>query len=159
MTVAGWSSIFAEARMGAWFSAGGGFRTQLHGAAKNTRNAMFWAPDAPQGFRQIYRSDVPLDTEHWHMNADREVVLERPAKAVFVRYVGDPAVNTVRIDAHCVDDRPRGANPVRITHEWTEAGERKTHEVVRRAPGAYEVVAGGDQVNVSIEMAIPSVRR
>ncbi|MBN1417885.1 MAG: hypothetical protein JXP34_03865 [Planctomycetes bacterium] len=142
----------------AWFSAGGSFRTYLYEAAKGTRNRIEYAVDAPRDFREIYLSRVPLDTEHWHMNADREVVLASPAKTVYIRYTGDPAANAIRLDAHILDEMARPASPVRITHAWSEGGERKTRSVTLAGPGAYEIAAGADPKDEMIEMSVASGR-
>jgi hypothetical protein len=140
----------------AWFSAGCSFRTHLHAGARKTRNTMAYAVNEAAGFKEIYRAEVPDDTEHWHYNADREVVLERPARTVFVRYVGDPAVNNIRLYAHCVDDSPRPASPVVITHAWLERGVRRHKRVALERPGEYDVVVEGDPVDESIEIRVPS---
>jgi hypothetical protein len=118
-------------------------------------NTIAYAAGEPKDFREVYRAEVPADQGHWHYNVDREVRLEKPAKVVYLRYVGDPGVNNLRIYVHCVDDRPRTGGVV-ITHRWSEKGERKTRTVRLKGPGAYEVVAGAEPVNESVELAVPS---
>ncbi|MEK7678416.1 MAG: right-handed parallel beta-helix repeat-containing protein [Verrucomicrobiota bacterium] len=140
----------------AWFSAGGSFTANV-GAARNTRNAIAYAVSEPSVFREIYRADVPSDQSHWHYNVDREVKLDEPVRSVFVRYTGEPAVNNLRIFAHCVEDRPRTTAPVVLTHEWSKNGARKTRQVKLDGPGEYEIEANADLADESIEMAIPSV--
>lgn len=139
-----------------WFTAGANFRTHLHGAARKTRNAIAYAQDKLEEFRDVFRAEVPTDTEHWHSNADREVKLERPARTVYVRYHGEPALNNFRLYAHCVDDVPRTGSPVTITHVWKERGERRARTVEMKRPGSYEIVAESDPVDESIEMSVPS---
>src|SRR5262249_42574886 len=90
----------------AWLSAGGNFMTHQHEGAKKTSNTIAVALDEPKDFRTVYRADVPADQDHWHYNVDREVKLDRPARVVYLRYVGDPGVNNLRIYAHCIEDRP-----------------------------------------------------
>ncbi|MCL4205024.1 MAG: hypothetical protein KJ000_21290 [Pirellulaceae bacterium] len=140
----------------AWFAAGASFRTHLHQAARNNKNSIAYglAPDGD--FFEIYRADVPTDTEHWHYNACREVRLEDPANAVYVRYVGDPALNNVQIHAHCLDDYRRSDSPVVITHAWTEGDASRTATVRLQEPGEYEVMAGAEPRNDWIEIAVPS---
>jgi hypothetical protein len=140
----------------AWFSAEGSFRTHLHEAAAGDRNAIAYAVDRPEGFREIYRAAVPTDTEHWHYNARREVRLDEPARLVYVRYTGDPALNNFHIYAHCVDDGRRSAQPVVVTHAWRDRGGRKTKSVTLAAPGPYEIVTQGEPADESIEIAVPS---
>jgi len=140
----------------AWFLAGASFRTHLHQAARETRNTIAYAVGEPKDFQEIYRARVPTDTEHWHYNAHREIRLAELADRIFLRYVGDPAVNNFQIYAHCLDDGRRSAVPVVITHTWSEGGVRKTKTVSLKEPGSYEVVTGGEPVDEWIEIAVPS---
>jgi hypothetical protein len=140
----------------AWFSAGASFETHQGAAAKNTRNTIAFAVGEPGEFREIYRADVPADQSHWHYNVDREVKLDRPAQAAFVRYVGDPAVNNIRLYAHCLDDPSRAPAPLLVTHRWTENGEPKSKQVSLDGPGEYEIVTEAEPVDESIEIAVPS---
>jgi hypothetical protein len=112
--------------------------------------------DKPEGFAEIYRANVPTDTEHWHYNAYREVRLPSPAERLYVQYVGDPAVNNFHIYAHCLDRARQSASPVRITHVWSEKGQRKSKSVTLAQPGPYEINTGEEPVNESVEIAVPS---
>jgi hypothetical protein len=142
----------------AWFSAGGSFAANL-GAGRQTRNAIAYGLSASGPFQHLYRAEVPPDQSHWHYNVDREVRLDDPAREVFVRYTGDPAVNNIRLFAHCVDDRPRAPAPVLVTHAWTENGVRRSRQVRLDGPGEYEVEAKAEPVDEFIEIVIPSVAR
>jgi hypothetical protein len=143
----------------AWFSGGGNFTTHQGDAAPKTRNTMEWAADEPARFKEFYRAEVPAGQNHWHYNADVEVKLDAPARSVFLRYVGDPGVNNLRIFAHCVEDAPRRGGPVQITHAWTELGRLKTASVTLEKPGPYEVTTQEDPVDEFVELALPSSRR
>ncbi|HUG94502.1 MAG TPA: hypothetical protein VML55_27035 [Planctomycetaceae bacterium] len=140
----------------AWLSAGGSFYTHQGEAASGTRNRMAYAVDRPESFQEFYRTEIPADVEHWHYNAQREIRLDEPARHVYVRYTGDPAVNAVRIYAHCIDDEPRPVPPVRVTHAWRENGEPKSYSTDLTGPGAYEITVEGDPENESIELAVAS---
>jgi len=140
----------------AWFLASGSFRTHQLRAAEKTRNTMAYAVDRPEDFIEIYRADVPTDTQHWHYNAYREVRLKRPAERIFVRYFGDPALNNFRIYAHCLDDGRDSATPVRITHVWRENGRRKSKTVSLQSPASYEIVADAEPTDELIEISVPS---
>jgi hypothetical protein len=131
------------------------FTAHQGGAAPQTKNSMAWAADEPRDFKEFYRADVPAGQSHWHYNADVEVKLDAPAKVVYVRYVGDPGVNNVRLFAHCVEEAPQMPSPVRITHAWREKGELKTKTVRLERPGAYEVTTDEDPVDESVEIAVP----
>jgi hypothetical protein len=140
----------------AWFSGGGNFTTHQGEAAPRTANAMSWAPDRAGSFKEFYRAQVPAGQNHWHYNADVEVKLDTPAPTVYIRYVGDPGVNHLRIYAHCIESTPPPTGPVTITHAWREKGEAKTKTVSLERPGPYEVVAEEDPVDESIEISVPS---
>ncbi len=142
----------------AWFSGGGNFTTHQGGGAAQTKNSMGWAAGEPKDFKEFYRAEVPAGQSHWHYNADVEVKLDAPAKTVYLRYVGDPGVNNLRIFAHCVEDAPPSPSPVRITHAWKEKGVLKTKVVNLEKPGPYEVMTDDDPVDDSIEIAVPSSR-
>jgi hypothetical protein len=144
----------------AWLSIGGSFQTHRAEAAVKTRNTMAYAVGEPANFREIYRADVPVYHDHWHYNAAREVMLDEPAGTVYVRYVGDPAVNNLQIYAHCLDEGPRPDPPgIVVEHAWTEAGERKSRRIELDRPGEYEILAGADPMNESVEISVPSRRR
>ena len=103
-----------------------------------------------------FSDPVPADTEHWHYNAHREVKLEAPAERLFVRYVGDPALNNFRIYAHCLDESRPSLTPVVITHVWREKGQKKEKTVTLRSPGSYEIVTEHEPTDESITIAVPS---
>ena len=140
----------------AWFTAEGSFRTHQQEAAAKTRNTIGYAVGSPRDFREIYQSEMPTDMGHWHYNASREVRLEEPVEELFVRYFGDPALNNFKIYAHCVEDRARQASPAVVTHTWTENGVERTKSFTLDAADEYEIVAGADPINKSIEIAVPS---
>jgi hypothetical protein len=140
----------------AWFCAGASFRTHLHEAARNTQNTIEYAVDDAPDFHEIYRASVPTDTEHWHYNACREVRLAEPADQIYVRYVGDPAVNNFQIYAHCQDAGRPSCTPVTITHVWTENGVKKTKRVSPGNHGRYEIRVDAEPIDQMIEISVPS---
>ena len=141
-----------------WLTAEGAFATHQGAAARNTRNTISYAVDKPEDFREIYRAAVPTDTAHWHTNAHREIRLDRPAERVYVRYVGDPALNNFHLYAHCLDDGRASARPVTITHRWREPGGAQSQAVTLSHAGTYEITTGDEPVCESIEMAVSSDR-
>jgi hypothetical protein len=140
----------------AWFTAAGSFRTHQREAASKTRNTIAYAAGSPKDFQEVYRADMPIDMEHWHYNAAREVQLECPAEKLFVRYVGAPALNNFRIYAHCVEDHPRPPSRAVITHVWTDEEGRKTRQIELDGAGAYEIETGAEPVDESIAIAVLS---
>jgi hypothetical protein len=87
---------------------------------------------------------------------DREVRLDQPVRELFVRFNGEPAVNRIRIYAHCLDDRPRASSPLVVRQVWTEDGVLKSKETRLDAPGEFEIEAGPDPVDELIELSVPS---
>jgi hypothetical protein len=140
----------------AWFSAEGAFSTHQGAAAGNTRNNISYAVDKPDAFHGIYRAELPTDTAHWHTNAHREIRLDRPAERVYVRYVGDPALNNFHLYAHCLDDGRVSARPVTITHRWRQPDGPRSRTVTLAQAGAYEIAVDAEPVCESIEIRVPS---
>ncbi len=140
----------------AWFCAEGSFRTYQGEAAKKTRNTIAYALDSPSDFKEIYRADMATDMGHWHYNAAREVQLDKLVRKLFVRFVGKPAVNGFRIYAHCVEDNPRPASPVVVTHVWTDQSGRKTRTIELDGAGEYEIETDRNPVDESVEIAVRS---
>jgi hypothetical protein len=143
----------------AWFSSGGNFTALQGDAAPRTANSMAWSTDLAGPYKEFYRAEVPAGQSHWHYNADVEVKLPVPAKSVYVRYMGNPGVNNLRIFAHCLADSPHKRSPVVITHAWREGGDLKTKTVRLDRPGPYEITAAAEPVDESVELAIPSSTR
>jgi hypothetical protein len=142
----------------AWFSAGGSFQTHRLERARDTLATIGWAAGNPGGFQELYRAAVPPETVHWHFNGDREVRLDVPARTVYLRYEGDPAVNNIRVYAHCVEEKPRARGPIRIRHGWREEGAPRTRTVTLRGPGAYTITCDREPVDEFVELAVPSGR-
>ena len=143
----------------AWFTGGGNFTAHQGDAAPKTKNSMAWAADQAADFKEFYKAEVPAGQNHWHYNADVEVRLDNPARTVYLRYVGDPGVNNVRIYAHCVEEKKVAPTPVTITHAWREKGELKKKTVSLEKPGPYEVTADDEPVDEYVELSVPNASR
>ena len=140
----------------AWLSAGASFATHQREGSTNTRNTIAYAVNAPADFKQVYRAEIPTDQNHWHYNVDQEVKLDEPARTVFVRYVGDPALNNIRIYAHSQDDQPRAAGSLKVTHVWTENGTRNSRTLAADVSSGYEIEALAEPTDESIEISVSS---
>jgi hypothetical protein len=149
----------------AWFSAGASFGMPVGADAPAPKNAIAFAVDAPRDFQPLFADgpdgtnaiDRPTPQAHWHYNVDREVKLDQPANAVYVRYEANPTLNAYRLFAHCLDREPAQPMPLRVKHVWTEAGQPREHsQTLDTGAGHYQVQAGADPVNVSIEFSIPT---
>jgi len=138
-----------------WFTAGACFTTHQNDGARNTANRIAYAVGEPDGFREIYKANVPTWVNHWRYQWDQDVRLEKPAKIVFVRYTGKPAVNVLRATLHLKPERkPRQA--IRITHAWKVGDRLEQKTVEMQRPGGYTVEVRGEPTNVFVRMEVPS---
>jgi hypothetical protein len=139
----------------AWLSVGATFRTDQGEQAAKTNNRIAYAVGEPQDFKEIYRSSVPTWVNHWRYNWDTDVRLDRPAEVVYVRFYGDPGMNTMRVCLHLLPKEPPSTG-VRITHEYTIEGRSYSRTQDLAGPAAYTINCDGDPENVSIKIAVPS---
>ncbi len=139
----------------AWFSVGAGFRTHQGEQAAKTDNRIAYAVNTPQDFREIYRAQVPTWVSHWRYNWDTDIKLDQPAPVVYVKFHGDPALNTMRACLHLLPKDPP-TNSVRITHVYDIGGRRSEKTMDLGEAGPYTVSCDGDPENVSVTLAVPS---
>jgi alkylhydroperoxidase family enzyme len=147
-----------------WFSVGASFGMPVGSDAKPPKNAIEYAINTPREFTPVFGDGDggvnviarPTPQAHWHYNFDTQVGLSPGAgDVVYVRYTGFP-LNAYRMFAHCLDDRPRAASPLTVTHHWTEAGQPKQHsQVLEPGMTRYQVQTGADVANVAIELSVP----
>jgi hypothetical protein len=138
-----------------WFTVGATFRTYQGQQAKKTDNRIAYAVGRPENFKEIYRSIIPTWVNHWRYSWDTDVMLEEPADEIYVKYTGNPGLNTVRACLHLLAGRPPQER-VRIVHGYRVNGQfnRKTVDV--RRPISYTVQCDSQPENVFIEISVPS---
>jgi hypothetical protein len=139
----------------AWFSAGATFRTYQGKQAKQTDNRIAYAVGQPTDFREIYRSAVPAWVNHWRYNWDTDVVLDRAADQVYVKYTGDPGLNVIRACLHLLPKRPPQTN-VHIVHGYRIGEQLHSETIDLDEPASYTVKCNGEPENVFIEISVPS---
>ncbi|MCU0916896.1 MAG: hypothetical protein MUC88_20400 [Planctomycetes bacterium] len=139
----------------AWLAVGATFRTHQGEPAVKTDNRIAYAVDAPQDFREVYRSAVPTWVSHWRYNWDTDLRLKEPAEVVYVKFHGDPGLNAMRACLHLLPKDPPTTG-VRIVHTYVLDGRSYDKTVSLDEPGAYTVSCDGDPENVSVMMAVPS---
>jgi hypothetical protein len=139
----------------AWLSVGAGFRTHQGEQAVKADNRIAYAVGAPRDFKEIYRSAVPTWVSHWRYNWDTDIRLDQPAQVVYVKFHGDPGLNTMRACLHLL---PKDAPSVRVRviHSYDMDGRRYEKTVDSAEPAAYTVSCDGDPENVSVTIAVPS---
>ena len=138
-----------------WFTAGACFTTHQNEAARNTDNRIAFAVGKPEDYVEIHRADVPAWVNHWRYQWDQDVLLEKPATSVFVKYTGNPGVNVFRATVHLKRARPT-QQAIRITHAYKIDGRLIERVVEMPEPGEYNVTVDGEPENVSIRLAVPS---
>ncbi|MFH1717164.1 MAG: hypothetical protein ABIF19_07425 [Planctomycetota bacterium] len=139
----------------AWFSAGATFRTYQGEQAKETDNRIAYSVGQPTNFKEIYRSSVPTWVNHWRYNWDTDVVLDEPADKVFVKYTGNPGLNTIRACLHLLAEQPPQTG-VRIVHGYRIGEQLHSETRYMAEPGTYTVDCDGQPENVFIEISVPS---
>jgi hypothetical protein len=139
----------------AWLSVGATFRTHQGGQATKTDNRIAYAVGAPSDFQEVYRSTVPTWVSHWRYNWDTDIRLDQPAEVVYVKFHGDPGLNTMRACLHLLPQDPPDTR-IRVTHTYDLDGRRHERTVDLGEPGAYVVSCAGDPQNVSVVLAVPS---
>jgi len=139
----------------AWLTVGATFRTHQGEQAVRTDNRIAYAVGTPQDFQEVYRSAVPTWASHWRYNWDTDIRLEEPAEVVYVRFRGDPGLNTMRACLHLLPKDPP-APGVRIVHAYQIDGRPYDQTVRLSEPGAYTISCNGDPENVSVMIAVPS---
>jgi hypothetical protein len=141
-----------------WFTAGAAFTTHQNEGARLTANSIAYAVGEPKDFTEVYTAKVPTWVNHWRYQWDQDVMLETPAKTVYVRYIGRPAVNVLRATLHLRPDAaPKKA--VVITHAYTVDGRHVEKAVEMPVPGDYTVEVEGRPENEFIRLAVPSDAR
>jgi hypothetical protein len=139
----------------AWLTVGATFRTHQGEQAVNTDNRIAYAVGEPKDFTEVYRSQVPTWVSHWRYNWDTDLRLDRPAQAIYVKFHGDPGLNTMRACLHLSPENPPSTS-VQVTHTYNLDGRRYEKIVDLAAPGAYTVSCDGDPQDVSLTVAVPS---
>mgnify|MGYP001037322421 CR=1 FL=1 len=139
----------------AWFSAGATFRTYQGQQAIKTDNRIAYSVGRPEKFQEIYKSSVPAWTNHWRCNWDTDVMLEKPAEQVYVKYTGNPGLNTIRACLHLLPEQPT-QTALRIKHGYSIDGRVETKTIDLDKPADYIVECESEPENVFIEMTVPS---
>ena len=139
----------------AWFSTGATFRTYQGQQASKTDNRIAYSVGRPVDFKEIYKSSVPTWTKHWRCNWDTDVVLDKPAEQVYVKFTGNPGLNVIRACLHLLPNQPSQTD-LRITHGFSINGRLQTKTIDLDKPDDYTIECDGEPENLFIEMAVPS---
>ena len=138
-----------------WLSIGATFRTYQGEQAKKTDNRIAYAIGQQEDLKEIYKSSVPTWVNHWRYNWDTDILLDKPAEVVYVKYTGNPGLNVIRACLHLVENRPTQTH-IRVVHGYKidEVLHRKAIDLSQ--PTSYKVTCDGEPQNVFIEISVPS---
>ena len=142
----------------AWFSTGATFRTYQGQQAGKTDNRIAYSVGRPADFadfKEIYKSSVPTWTNHWRCNWDTDVVLDKPAEQVYVKFTGNPGLNVIRACLHLLPKQP-SQTALHIVHGFSINGQLQTKTIDMDKPDDYTIECDGEPENVFIEMTVPS---
>jgi hypothetical protein len=139
----------------AWFSVGATFRTYQGQQASKTDNRISYSAGRPVDFKEIYKSSVPTWTNHWRCNWDTDVMLDKPVEQVYVKYTGNPGLNTIRACLHLLPKQPSKTN-LQIVHGFNINGQLQTKTKNMDRPDNYTIECDSKPENIFIEMAVLS---
>jgi len=141
-----------------WLTVGGTFRTHQGDQAARTDNRIAYAVDRPEGFKEIHKSRVPTWVNHWRYNWDQDVTMPEPADTIYVKYMANTGLNTVRACLHLLPNRVPG-NDLTVTHTYRVGSRLKSIEKRLKGPTTYTVECDDHPENVSIKLESPHGRR
>jgi len=139
----------------AWFTVGATFRTYQGEDAKKTDNRIAYSVGQPVNFKEIYKSSVPTWVNHWRYNWDTDVVLDKPADQVYVKYIGDPGLNIIRAALHLLPER-QPQTDIRIVHGYEINNRLYRKKIDLDGPASYDIQCDAEPENVFIEISVPS---
>jgi hypothetical protein len=139
----------------AWLSAGATFRTYQGQQANRTDNRIAYSVGQPADFKEIYKSSVPTWTNHWRCNWDTDIVLDKPAEQVFVKYTGNPGLNVIRACLHLLPKQAPKSN-LQIVHGFSINGQVQTRTIKLDKPDDYIIECESEPENIFIEITVPS---
>ncbi|MGC9328606.1 MAG: hypothetical protein ACP5I1_13300, partial [Candidatus Hinthialibacter sp.] len=139
----------------AWFSIGATYRTHQGENAGKTRNRIAYAVNQPENYHPLYEAKVPAWVNHWRYNWDEDVVLDKPADDVYVKFTGDPGLNLMRACLHVTPKRAPSAQAV-ITHGYAVNGVMRTQSIEMNQPGDYAIECESPPENIFVTIAVPS---
>jgi len=139
-----------------WMSLGGFFNSYQREAAANTRNEMWYALGGSDDWKLIYRANVPTWHSHWHYAYDEEIILDEPVDKVRVRYVGNPGVNSVRVNLHSLRPDEKPNNSVVVTHCFKMNGKKEERSFTFDRPTDYVIDCPSTPEDVFIKLEVRS---
>jgi hypothetical protein len=131
------------------------FRTYQGEQAKKTDNRIAYSVGHTTDFKEIYKSSVPTWVNHWRYNWDTDVILQSPADQVYVKFTGNPGINTIRACLHLLPKNTPKTN-IRVEHGLKINGQLKTELVELDGPQGYSINCADEPENIFIKLSVPS---
>ena len=103
----------------------------------------------------VVLSSVPTWVNHRRYNRDADILPDKPTEVVYVKYTGNPGLNTVRACLHLVENRPTQTR-IRVVHGYKIDGLLYRETIDLSQPTGYTVTCDGEPENVFIEISVPS---
>ncbi len=144
-----------KGKMIRWLDVGATFRTHQGDNAVQTDNRIAYAVNEPEAYQEIFKAAVPTWVNHWRYNWDSRVVLDQPAKDVFVKYTGDPGLNIMRACLHVEPKQPTSTRVI-ITHGYRIDDDFKTETVRMDEVGEYTIQCDAEPENTFITIEVQS---
>ncbi len=141
-----------------WLTVGGTFRTDQREHAKNTDNRIAYATDRPEGFKEIYRSQVPTWVNHWRYNWDGDVVLTNPTGTVYIKYIANTGLNSIRACLHLLPSRAPQEH-IEVEHTYRIGDQLEQTQKRLEGPATYAIECSAEPQNVSIKLEVPHAER
>ncbi len=132
----------------AWLQLGGRFATKADSLQPEsaTWSVTTRSPDLFQLF-EFRRLAAEMDTIY---------TPDEPVASLYCRMEGKPALNQLRLTAHCVDQDRNASSPWRITHRWTANNDKREHTVDVKEQSSYTVpVTDAMLSDQSVEFVVP----
>ncbi|MFC1716396.1 hypothetical protein ACFL6S_22180 [Candidatus Poribacteria bacterium] len=139
-----------------WASLGGYFRSHQHEAAVNTKNELWYALDDSNEWKPAHIANIPTWHGHWHYAHDNEFVFQNPVEKLRVRYVGQPAVNGVRVNIHSLEPGEDPGKNTIVTHGFRMGGKLHEERFEFDGPGDYSIDCPETPEDMLIKLEVPS---
>ena len=132
----------------AWLQLGGRFATKTDSLQPEL---VSWsvATGSPQNFQPVKLGRLAAEMDAIYTPPE-------PVPAVYFHVEGRPALNELRVTAHCLDESRDANSPWRIIHRWTGNNESREHTVAVTEQETYTVPVGDAALSEqSVEFVVP----
>ncbi len=142
----------------------GAFRGKAPGDPTEDRVAAYLGETEDGPWQPIFDDPLIVERHRWHFDAQGEMTLPKPAKAVFVKFAARVGLINAKVRAHYLDDRVAVVTPTLvISHVWEEAGRERMIRAGFQgpfdSPRKYQLTCGPQPKLRSVIMHVPQLPR